>query len=261
MKQNWTFALPPAVGDEEERAGQVRSALAAIGCRTVRTALTYGTLMDDLVSGHLDAAWAPPLVCARMETLGSRILLRAVRGGAATYRSVMFGRAEKGITLETLDGKQAAWLDQRSMSGYVLPRALLRKMGKDPDAVFNRQKFLGSFAACVQAVLDGKVDISSTFATSASCAVQRYGFTDLAGPRVSELAVVGYSDECPNDGILVSPRMPQELAAQFADAFQRVLNDFPAATSLATALEVDGFEVPPQNSYQLLREEVLASPP
>lgn len=261
MKQSWTFALPPAVGNEFERAQLVRGALAVIGCSNVRTPLTYGTLMDELATGHVDAAWAPPLVCARMEMLGSRVLLRAVRGGAATYRAVLFARADAKLSLETLEGKQAAWLDQRSMSGYVLPRALIRKLGKDPEKVFTRQKFLGSYVACVQAVLDGKVDLSSTYATSAASPTARHGFIEIAGARAEELTPIAFSEECPNDGIVLSPRMPQELAAQFADAFTGMLREHAAAHALATALEVDGFEVPPSDSYRLLRDEVAASPP
>ncbi|MEW5851097.1 MAG: PhnD/SsuA/transferrin family substrate-binding protein [Myxococcota bacterium] len=251
----WKFSLPPSVGDPRTRAAQVRTALSTIGCSTVRTSLNYAALMDELLNGAVAAAWAPPLVCARLEANGGRVLLRARRGGAASYRAVLFARAEKGLTLENLRGTRAGWLDEQSMSGYVLPLGTLRAAGVDPTQTFSQQKFLGAYPACVQAVLDGRVDLSSTYASSATVDPPRVGFAELAGARAHELAVVAYSVECPNDGIVLSPRHADEWE-QFVNLFDSLLQSAAPARALAKALEVDDFDVPPPGSYRALAEHL-----
>jgi ABC-type phosphate/phosphonate transport system substrate-binding protein len=255
MKLRWVFALPPSVADRMKRALDVRGVLTSVGCGSVHLALTYSALMTDLENGHVDAAWAPPLVCAHVERLGGRVVLRAVRAGASTYRSALFTRRADAPGMAGLKGLRAAWLDQHSLAGYVLPRGVLRHQGVDPDTCFSRQKFLGSFEACVDAVLNGKVDVSSTYATSASASPQRVGWSSLAGARASELTALAFSPECPNDGIILSPALPQEQVARFTAAFQELTRERETNRLLAKALDVDGFDLPPPGTYAALHEK------
>lgn len=262
MRRPWVFALPPSVPGSATRAAQARTALSAIGCAEVKTALTYALLQDDLAEGKVHAAWAPPLLCARLESLGCRVLLRAVRGGAASYRAVLFARTDRKLSLEALKGASAAWLDQRSMSGYVLPRALIARVSPDFSAALTREKFLGSYHACVNAVLDGKVDLAATFATSAQATPQRLGFVDLAGPRAGELSALGFTEECPNDAIILSSTIKGEEAAEFAEAFALLRQQGAPMRALAAALDVDSLELPVEGSYRKLAAELLdAAPP
>jgi phosphonate transport system substrate-binding protein len=252
MRQSWRFALPPSVSDGIARSALVRTSLSTIGCGSVRSLLTYNHLIHALQSGEVDAAWAPPLVCARLEAAGSRILLRAVRAGTGSYRAAIFARADRKLSLERLPGTTVGWLDPQSMSGYVLPRALLHRARMDPDTTFARVTFLGSHAACVKAVLDGKVDVASTYASPAHAEPVRHGFVELAGARGSELAPVAFSDECPNDGILLSTSITAEESQEFALAFEHLRCDRGPARALARALDVDDFDVPAPGSYQVL---------
>jgi ABC-type phosphate/phosphonate transport system substrate-binding protein len=258
MRADWVFALPPSVPDSATRTAQVRTALSTVGCREVKTALTYGLLLDDLAEGKVHVAWAPPLLSARLEGIGARVLLRAVRGGATSYRAVVFARADRKLELGALQGKSAAWLDQRSMSGYVLPRALLAQATGDVNVALRRESFLGSYHACVNAVLDGRVDVSATFATSASASVQRLGFVDLAGPRAGELTALGFSEECPNDALLLSPRVQGAEADEFVAAFRAFKDASLPARALATALEVDAFEDPVAGTYRHLAAALMS---
>jgi ABC-type phosphate/phosphonate transport system substrate-binding protein len=251
MRSLWRFALPPSSGDDRVREAQVRTALSSIGCGSVHAALNYDTLVKDLVSGKVDVAWAPPLVCAQIESAGGRVLLRATRGGTHSYRAVLFARVDRDLTLGDLQGKNAGWIDRQSMSGFVLPRGLLRARGMVPEELFAHERFLGSFAACVQAVLDGKVDISSTYASGEAVRHPRLGFVELAGARAGELIDLAYSVDCPNDGIVLSPRLVEDEDA-FTHAFENLRRDSPPGRVLAAALEVDDFHVPPAGSYQSL---------
>jgi len=243
-----------------QRAQAIRSMLGAVGCGSVRTALTYSALMTDLLDGNVDVAWAPPLVCARVEPLGGRVMLRAVRGGSNSYRAALFTRGADAPGMVGIKGLRAAWLDQRSMSGYVLPRSVLREHGWNPDTCFSRQKFLGSYQACVEAVLNGKVDVSSTYATGANANPQRVGWMSLAGGRVGELTPLAYSEECPNDGVILSPAVSAADAAALTAAFQTLVSDQATCRRLAAALDVDGFDVPPPGTYARLKEDAEHAP-
>lgn len=257
MKPSWKFSLPPSGHDERAREEQAYKALSTIGCGSVCTALSYTSLVSELRTGRVDAAWAPPLVCSQLETAGGRVLLRAKRSGAVAYRSVLFARQEGGWSLDKLDGARAGWMDRQSMAGYILPRSLLRSRGLDPDKLLSQQRFLGSYPACVQAVLDGRVDVSASYASASNVAPVRWGFAEAAGPRSTELVALGYSVDCPNDGIVLSPRVHSDEVDEFARAFDRLLRHGGWGSLLAEALEVDGFDVPPRGSYMPLSAGVV----
>ncbi|MEW5854723.1 MAG: PhnD/SsuA/transferrin family substrate-binding protein [Myxococcota bacterium] len=252
----WTFALPPSVGWTLGKQAFVRQALAPVGFTQVRAALSYQALTDELLEGKVDAAWVPPLVGAALEQAGARVILRAVRGGTSSYRAALFARADRELTLEGLRGQRlrAAWLDEKSMSGYVLPRKHLESLGLRLEEVFVAEKCLGSSSACVQAVLEGKADVSATFASPPTAPMQRLGFLDIAGERAAELTTLGFSRECPNDGVALSPRRSAGELRELTTRFHDVLRDPAALSALSRALEVDALDTPPAGAYQQLRE-------
>jgi phosphonate transport system substrate-binding protein len=222
------------------------------GFETVAPAPSYTQLVDRLRTGEADCAWGPPLVCARLEAEGGRVVLRALRDGSATYRSVLLARAYDRIDLgepgKTRRRPRAAWVDRESMAGYVLPRAFVIARGFDPQAFFVSETFYGSFQACVEAVLDGVADLAATFAPPEGARGED-GFRTIAGPRAGELKALGYSRETPNDGVVLSPRLPARVADRLIASLRTQLADSGSARRLAEALGVSGFEEPPAGSY------------
>ena len=53
----------------------------------MHVAESYGALIEDFRSGRVDAAWAPPLVCAEVEREGGRHLVQFERGGSTRFRA------------------------------------------------------------------------------------------------------------------------------------------------------------------------------
>ncbi|NVJ24510.1 PhnD/SsuA/transferrin family substrate-binding protein, partial [Myxococcus sp. AM011] len=92
-RHSFRFGLPPSLGSEmaRERADRLAAFLQrALGKLVeVSVASSYETLAKDLLSGRADAAWAPPFVCARMEAMGVRVVVRGVRRGMSSYRSAL----------------------------------------------------------------------------------------------------------------------------------------------------------------------------
>src|SRR5207237_3225171 len=152
IQHGFRFGLSPSMGPEaRERAPLLeRFFTRALGKLVeVSVAQSYDALGKDVLSGKLDAAWAPPFVCARLEAMGTRVAARGVRQGSAVYRGALVCRVNKPLSLERLEGAKAAWVDRDSVAGYLLPLALLRTRGMDPSKVFFSQDFLGSYRAAV----------------------------------------------------------------------------------------------------------------
>ena len=127
------------------------------------------------------------------------------------------------------------------MSGYLLPRAHLRRLGVDLGAVLLAEKLAGSFEACLAEVIEGDADITACFSAAAQAARPRAGYAELLGPRAAELRVLAYTAECPTDGIVLSPRLAPDAAAELAEALRRLLEVRPSAKQLAALFDVDGF--------------------
>ncbi len=130
------FAVPASLGQgmAGERAKKLESFLTAALRRPTQVVVppTYEALAKELLSGRIEAAWAPPFVCARIEAMGVRVLVRGVRMGTSSYRGALLAKAGSTLTLDTLKGKTAVWSDRDSVGGYLLPLALLRSKGMEP---------------------------------------------------------------------------------------------------------------------------------
>jgi ABC-type phosphate/phosphonate transport system substrate-binding protein len=252
--EGFRFALPPSLGEGpvKELALRFADVLYGAGFTTVVPMKSYEQLEQALLDGEVDAAWGPPIVCARVESAGGRVVLRAVRYGAVTYRSVLVCRAADRMDIRTL-GKpgsrpaRAVWVDRWSMGGFILPRYHLRMRGVDLAAAFDEERLLGSYNACLEEVLELEADVTASFASR-----RGLGYAEICGERAFELRTLAYTDESPNDGVVLSPRISPEDAQGLVGGLHRLIS-LPASLGvLAETFEVDGFDQPPVNSYSPL---------
>ncbi|NOK16082.1 phosphate/phosphite/phosphonate ABC transporter substrate-binding protein [Corallococcus carmarthensis] len=264
-RHSFRFGLPPSLGSEtaRERAERLASFLQrALGKLVeVSVATSYETLAKDLLSGRADAAWAPPFVCARMEAMGVRVLARGVRRGMSSYRSALVGRAGSGLTLEKLKGATAAWVDRDSVAGYLLPSAYLKTQGLEPSRAFVSQQFTGSYQGALEAVLEGRAQVTSVFCPPASTGLTfTTGVEDVLGPGMgAKFELLAYTDEAPNDGVPVAMGLPAPLVT----ALEAALLGLPATPDgqalLRDIFNADRFEVAPRMGYRALYRVALAS--
>ena len=252
--QGFSFALPPSLGTDpvKELARRFADVLYDGGFSTVVPMKTYEQLEQALQDGEVDAAWGPPIVCARVESLGGQVALRAVRYGAVTYRSVLICRTSDSIDLRQLGPEggrmvRAAWVDPHSMAGYILPRHYLRARGIDLKRALADEWLLGSYGACFQAVLRGEADITASFANR-----RGLGYQDLCRERAFDLRTLGYTDESPNDGVVLSPRLDPEQASALLAGLHRLIAHPSSLSVLTSTFDVDGFDRPPPSSYSPL---------
>ncbi len=256
------LALPPSLGQSVagERGRRLETFLGKALKRPTQVvvAASYEALAKELLSGKCEAAWAPPFVCARIEAMGVRVLVRGVRKGASSYRGAMMCRADRALTLDTLQGTKASWCDRDSVGGYLLPMALLRNKQLEPNKLFASQTFSGSYQASLEALIKGEADVTSIFASGGKGAVVS-GVDELLPNRQHLVQVIAFTDESPTDGVAVAMSTPAELASDLERVLLQLHDSIEGAEILKETFNADRFEAAPRMGYRALYRVALAS--
>ena len=114
------------------------------------------------------------------------------------YRAVLLCKSKKLESIADLKGRRAAWVDQLSAAGFLLPAAHLRANGVDPDADLASQKFYGSYATAIRAVLSKDADFTSVYARGEDRGAAMRILVDLIGERARHLRLLGFTPEAPD---------------------------------------------------------------
>ncbi len=263
-RSSFRFALPPSLGEvvAKERAQLLASFLTQALGRTAEVSVepSYEQLAKNLLANKLDAAWAPPFVCARIEAMGVRVLVRQVRGGTSSYRGALIAKKGSGLRLDSLFGKRAVWSDRDSVGGYLLPMGLLRAKQYDPSKLFVSQTFAGSYRAAVEALLAGDADVTSVFAPPAKPNVaDTTGISEVAPGVEGDVEVIAYTDEAPNDGVAVAMAADPSLVTALERALLQLHASADGAKLLADVFNAERFEPAQRMGYRALYRVALAS--
>ena len=163
------FGFTPVLGQTDERA-EFEPLIAylsdAIGQKvTLYVARNYGELRTRMEAGEVDIGSFSPFAYVDAVRGGKiRIIAQSVIDGSATYRGIVVARKDAGLkSIADLKGKRFAFVDPKSASGYVYPRAMLVEKGIDPDTFFKETLFAGDHKKVIAAVLDRRVDAGATY--------------------------------------------------------------------------------------------------
>jgi ABC-type phosphate/phosphonate transport system substrate-binding protein len=247
---NLHFLLPPTLG--LPRTSALAELLEASlqgrwGHRVrVEVARSYRDLERAVLGGSVDLAWAPPVLCGRAEPT-ARLILQAIRGGRSTYRAALIGRRSDHLGLDHLAGRRVAWVDPYSAGGYLLPRALLRSRGLDPDGTFGSQRFAGSYRDALVALVSGKADVAPIFAGDGDEGVLRVILADQIGPEARLLAPFALTQEAPTDGLVATARLDPTAAREVAELL--LPGDGSPPPGLLEVCEAEGFAVAAPGLY------------
>lgn len=203
------LALPPSLGVDgiSDAVSALRDMLGVIigAPADVTVSQTYEVMTRNLLSGAVDAAWAPPFVCAKGEAEGLSVLVQAVRLGHAEYAAAFVARRGEKAPLASFRGKRVVWVDPYSVAGYLLPVAHLERRGLSAEHTFDLVGFAGSYRAALQAVADGKADLTCIHAhpTDDKAVVKslRVHFPDAD----DVFDVVEVTEAVPADGVILRP--------------------------------------------------------
>lgn len=124
---------------------------------------TYSETVELLRSGLCDMAFicSGAYVSARRE-FSLEVLVEPVVYGKPKYHSYLIVPADSGVkSMKELRGKNFAFTDPLSLSGYLYPLSVLKKDGENPDTYFSKVIFTKSHDYSIQAVAQKIVDAAS----------------------------------------------------------------------------------------------------
>jgi phosphate/phosphite/phosphonate ABC transporter binding protein len=211
------FGFTPVLGQAEERAEFEPLAeylSSAIGQKvTLYVAKNYGDLRTQMEAGEVDIGSFSPFAYVDAAKGGRiRIIAQSIIDGAATYRGLIVARRDSGLAgISDLRGKRFAFVDPKSASGYVYPRAMLIERGFDPDHFFGSVYFAGDHGAVIADVLGGRADAGAIYDGALHVANAR-------GAHTEELAILASTDPIPHDAIVVRVGLDPVLVKSILDA-------------------------------------------
>jgi len=211
------FGFTPVLSEADMRADfePLMSYLSdAIGEKVVLyVAKNYGDLRTQMEAGAVDIGSFSPFAYVDAARGGKvRIIAQSVIDGAVTYRGIIVARKDSGLkSLADLQGKRFAFVDPKSASGYIYPRAMLIEKGFVPESFFKETIFAGDHQKVVAAVLDGRVDAGATYDGILSVAKGK-------GVPVENLVTLASTDPIPHDAIAVRVGLDEALAKKIQAA-------------------------------------------
>ena len=200
--QELKFGFTPVLGEAEMRAEfePLMAYLSDVLARKVGLyiAKDYGDLRTQMESGAVDVGSFSPFAYVDAQRGGKiRIIAQSILDRSATYRGLIIARKDSGVrTVGDLEGKRFAFVDPKSASGYVYPRAMLVEKGVTPERYFKETIFAGGHDKVIAAVLDGRVDAGAIYDGALGVAKAKGVATDV-------LVVLSSTDPIPHDAIAV----------------------------------------------------------
>lgn len=170
----------------------------------------YADVLTLIRQGTVDLVYLTPAlyVKARRVDPRLRLLVTDVWHGVDFYTGYLVVRANAGFdSLENLRGRRVAYVDRDSTSGYLLPRAELRRRGLQPDSFFGEVRFSGDHLRSLELLLNGEVDVAAL--SSDTLATARRQRRDVGAIRI--LLKTG---KIPHDVICATATLADDVAAR-----------------------------------------------
>lgn len=209
----------------------------------------YDALGRAVFDGIVDIGWFSPFAYVSARQMGKLVpLVTPIVNNSASYKGYIITSKEKGYTgLNALEGKKFAFVDRQSASGYVYPRALLAKSGKNPETFFGETVFLGSHNRVIDGVLEGMVDGGATYSEAIDAARGK-------GYPVEQLVILAQTESIPKDAIACRPEIPLELSGRLQQAFLEMTDKDKCCAALLTRAGINGFTIASDQAYDVIRK-------
>lgn len=237
----------------------------------------YTGLVEAMGSGRADIGMIPPFAAVLgNQRYGIETILISLRKGSATYHAQWMTRDrslcdteptpnEAGYlfcegAIDNVRGRQVAFTDPTSTSGYLFPALQLLDAGMSPERDV-QAVFVGSHDASVIAVYNGDVEIGVSFDDARTWVVDQY-------PDVGEVVVVfNESVPIPNDGVTVRGDLAPEQKEAIEAAFMKMVASqahLPLEEqTLYKIYEIDGFvpfeaglHEPVSHAFEEMRDKI-----
>jgi len=180
----------------------------------------YGDLRTQMESGAVDIGTFSPFAYVDAARGGKiQLIAQSVINGTDTYRGVIVARRDSGLkSLADLRGKRFAFVDPKSASGFVYPRALLIEKGITPESSFKETIFGGDHLIVaagedkvIAAVLEGRADAGAVYGDALAIANSK-------GVPTENLVTLAMTDPIPHDAVAVRVGLDAALAKKIRAA-------------------------------------------
>jgi phosphate/phosphite/phosphonate ABC transporter binding protein len=173
----------------------------------------YGDLRTQMESGAVDIGTFSPFAYVDAARGGKiQLIAQSVINGTDTYRGVIVARRDSGLkSLADLRGKRFAFVDPKSASGFVYPRALLIEKGITPESSFKETIFAGGHDKVIAAVLEGRADAGAVYGDALAIANSK-------GVPTENLVTLAMTDPIPHDAVAVRVGLDAALAKKIRAA-------------------------------------------
>ncbi|WP_370398991.1 phosphate/phosphite/phosphonate ABC transporter substrate-binding protein [Sulfitobacter sp. JB4-11] len=182
--------------------------------------IDHAAAVEALRNGDADISFmgALPFVLAERE-IGAIPLLSEVYRDAPSYTGRVFVRRDSGFkSLADLEGRDIAFADPISESGYMYPLAEFERAGlvSSPDAAevfFGRIFFAGGYQQAMQAMAEGLVDAAGA---------SQYADLLLTPEQQSQVTWIAESDAIPSHVVIARPALDAGLRESFVAAMMNL---------------------------------------
>src|SRR5262245_768288 len=187
------------------------------------TATDYSGVMNALIAGQIHLAWLSGFSYCQTyaDSKGGvePLVAAAAIDGSMGYNAVIVVKTDSPYkTIEDLKGKIVARTDPLSGSGYLIPTAAFRAMGKPVDEYF-KSPLSGGHPQSVLGVLRGTYDAAFTWTSKDD------GFGNLRQMmnqgllKREDIRIIWTSDPLPSPPVVIRKDVPPEMRADMLKLF------------------------------------------
>lgn len=213
----------------------------------------YKGIITKMKQGELDIAWFGPFsYIIASDTAGARAFATDdnIKEGT-TYHSVFIVHPASNIhSIEEIKGHTFAFIDKASTSGYLIPKAMLKRQGIDIDRDLANVEFAGSHDAAILAVKKRQVDVA---AVSDAILISLQG-KGVVGEK--DYKIIGSSEAIPTSAWAYRDGLPVALLTKVRQAFFDVAKEDKEALGMYGDDLVKGFVPANDKQYDIIRNTV-----
>lgn len=183
---------------------------------------------------------------------GYYAILKPIRHGSTTYRSMIIVRKDSGVdTLDDLKGKSFSFTDKESASGYLYPRIFLLQKGINPDKDFSTVFFSGTHDGVVLNVYHKNFVAGACFDDARQSVFQK------EPEKIEELKVIARTPPMANEPFAVRPDLDKKLVERITSSFLKlgqVLEGRRILKALYPGSGIEGYVEAKDSDYDVIRE-------
>jgi phosphonate transport system substrate-binding protein len=186
-------------------------------------ATDYSGVMNALIANQLNLAWLSGFSYCQtfMDSNGGvePLVAASEPDGSMGYNAVVVVRADSPYkSIDDLKGKIVARTDPLSGSGYLIPTAAFRAMGKPVDEYF-KSPLSGGHPQSVLGVLRGTYDAAFTWTSKNDNIGNLRKMMDQGLLKREQIRIVWTSDPLPSPPVVIRKDVPPDMRAAMEKLF------------------------------------------